>query len=68
MVRTKQHKLVMRLAGGNELYDLQRDPWELDNRWGDPALREVTLALQQMMIEWCLRTDTDRPHQALVGA
>jgi choline-sulfatase len=68
MVRTKQHKLVVRLAGGNELYDLQRDPWELDNRWGDPALREVTLALQQMMIEWCLRTDTDRPHQALVGA
>lgn len=68
MVRTATHKLVVRLAGGNELYGIEQDPWELDNRWGDPALREVALDLQQKMIAWCLRTDTDRPHQQTVGA
>lgn len=68
MVRTREYKLVMRLAGGNELYCLKDDPWELENRWGDPALAEVTRELMQLMIEWCLRTDTDRPYQSKVGA
>jgi len=68
MVRTRTHKLVMRLAGGNELYCLEEDPWELNNRWGDPALAEVTRELMHLLIEWCLRTDTDRPYQAQVGA
>jgi len=47
---------------------LQGDRWELANRWGEPALASVVLDLQQQMLEWCLRTDTDRPHQARVGA
>ncbi|MCX7847481.1 MAG: sulfatase-like hydrolase/transferase [bacterium] len=68
MVRTREYKLVMRLAGGNELYNLRDDPWELDNRWGEAGLEEVTRELMQLMIEWCLRTDTDRPYQEKVGA
>lgn len=68
MARSERYKLVIRLAGGNELYDVHADPWELDNRWGDPALDDVVRTLQQQMIEWCLRTDTDRPFQANVGA
>jgi arylsulfatase A-like enzyme len=72
MVRTERWKLVMRLVGGNELYDMQADPWELHNLWGrhegDPELRKVVLGLQQRLIEWCLRTDTDRPFQEDVGA
>lgn len=68
MVRTDRYKLVIRLAGGNELYDLAEDPWELRNRWGDPALNAVMLDLQHRMIEWCLRTDTDRPMEERVLA
>ena len=68
MVRTYTHKLVMRLTGGNELYDLEADPWELDNRWDDPALNSVELDLMQKLVEWSLRTDTDRPHQPNVAA
>lgn len=68
MARTERYKLVVRTAGGNELYDLAADPWEMDNRWGDPALRDVTLDLQSRLIEWCLRTDPDRPREAKVGA
>jgi choline-sulfatase len=72
MVRTDRWKLVMRVAGGNELYDMESDPWELHNLWGrhegDAELQRVVLDLQQRLIEWCLRTDTDRPFQEDVGA
>lgn len=68
MIRTDRHKMVIRLRGGNELYDLREDRWELVNRWGDPALAPVVLDFQQQLLEWCLRTDTDRPHQERVGA
>ena len=62
MVRTDRHKLVVRLVGGNELYDLHDDPWEMNNRWGDPVLADVTAELMQKLVEWALRTDPDRPY------
>ncbi len=68
MARSETHKLVVRLAGGNELYDLRDDPHELNNRWDDPALASVKQDLQLRLIEWCLRTDTDQPPQAEFGA
>jgi choline-sulfatase len=68
MVRTDTWKLVMRLRGGNELYDMVKDPYELHNLWGRTDLTPVVLDLQQRLIEWCLRTDTDRPNQAQFGA
>jgi arylsulfatase A-like enzyme len=68
MVRTDKYKLVIRLRGGNELYDLEKDPYEMKNLWGISDYNNVVLELQQMMLEWCLETDTDRPHQPKVGA
>lgn len=72
MARTERWKLVIREAGGNELYDMFNDPGEMKNLWGrhaaDPELRDVVLDLQQEIIQWCLRTDTDRPRQENVGA
>lgn len=72
MVRTERWKYVQRTVGGNELYDMQADPRELNNLWGthadDPELARVVLDLQEKMIDWCLRTDTDRPHERSVGA
>lgn len=58
--------------GGNELYDLAREPHEWNNLWGadeaDPPLAKAVLDLQQKMVDWCLRTDPDRPYQENVGA
>ncbi len=68
MICTTTHKLVVRLHGGDELYDLQSDPWEMVNRFDDPALLEVKSALQQQLLEWCLKTDTDRLFQEKFGA
>ncbi|GAB4469902.1 MAG: sulfatase-like hydrolase/transferase [Armatimonadaceae bacterium] len=68
MVRTERYKLVVRLRGDGELYDLAADPWELQNRWHDATLREVRADLMERLLRWNLATDTDRPHQLNFGA
>ncbi|MFP4144424.1 MAG: sulfatase-like hydrolase/transferase [Phycisphaeraceae bacterium] len=62
MVRTDRYKLVIRETGGNELYDLETDPWEMDNRWGDPELAAATAELMRKLVEWSLKTDPERPY------
>ncbi|BAM03122.1 sulfatase-like hydrolase/transferase [Phycisphaera mikurensis] len=68
MVRTHRHKLVVREAGGDELYDLAADPWEMDNRIDDPALAAARCDLLQRLARWNLDTLPDRPPLARVGA
>ncbi len=68
MIRTDRHKLIVRETGDHELYDLQQDRWELDNRYHDAALADVRSKLLEQLLHWCLLTDTDHPYQALVGA
>lgn len=68
MVRSETHKLVMRETGGNELYDLRADPWEMDNRYGDPGMAEVQARLMEEMVGWQLRTMRDEPFVEKVGA
>ncbi|MEV4089882.1 hypothetical protein ACGFJC_53160 [Nonomuraea fuscirosea] len=46
MLRTRRFKPVVNPESVNELYDLEEDPSELTNRYGDPALGEVRSALQ----------------------
>ena len=46
MVRTRRHKLVVYHGEGlGELFDLEKDPGEFDNRWDDPEYAEVKLEL-----------------------
>ncbi len=53
MVRTREHKLVV-FHGEEmgELYDLRQDPGEHDNKWADPAYREVK---GELLLELCDR-------------
>ena len=49
-VRTKSHKLTLELvSGAGELYDLVNDPYEMDNRFEDPALGNVQRDLALMI-------------------
>lgn len=49
-VRTQRHKLTVELAGGaGELYDLENDPHEMDNRFDDSALGTVRRELSDMI-------------------
>jgi hypothetical protein len=38
------------------------------NLYGNPAFSEIVAGLQLRLLEWCLRTDTDRPFLARFGA
>ena len=68
MVRTADWKLCVRETGDHELYDLRHDPDEMRNLWGRPEYRDVVMDLQMRLIQWSLRTDTDRPFLPQVGA
>jgi choline-sulfatase len=68
MVRTETHKLVMRETGEHELYDLRADPFELDNRYAEPALARLQAELMEQLVRWNLRTMNDRPYHEKVGA
>jgi choline-sulfatase len=68
MVRSRDWKLVIRLAGGHELYHVAEDPFEMRNLYGQPGTAAMTAALMQELVLWSLRTDTDRPFLEHVGA
>ncbi|MCX6636548.1 MAG: hypothetical protein NT090_15925, partial [Acidobacteria bacterium] len=65
MVRTEEWKMVIRLRGGNELYSLHDDPWELNNLAADPAHTGRVRELTTLMKSWMKKTDDpvdlDRP-------
>lgn len=43
------------------LYDLGRDPWQLDNVAGDPAYAQVKGALRRRLLDWIERAEGTRP-------
>jgi len=46
MVRTRSHKLVVYHGEGlGELFDLEKDPGEFENRWDDPEYAELKVEL-----------------------
>ena len=68
MVRTERHKLVMRENGEHELYELIADPFEMVNRFGQPALATIQAELMDQLVRWHLRTLPDQPYHPEVGA
>ncbi len=61
MVRKGNWKLLYDMMGHGELYDLERDPAELTDRFADPACREVRLELVEELLTWTIRTEDDLP-------
>lgn len=51
-IRTARYKLVLNLVDTDELYDLEADPGEMDNRIDDPALAEVRNELHDRVLAW----------------
>ena len=60
-MRTQHHRFVYRPTGQCELYDLQTDPQELHNCYGDPAYGEVQAALSARMLHWLAETSDVTP-------
>lgn len=61
MVRTATHKLIHRISGEHELYDLALDPDELVNRYHDPAYVEVRFALRERLLNFLIESETNLP-------
>ena len=56
MCRTRDYKYVRRLYESDELYDLRRDPGELENRINDPAYAQILAELRERMLSWYQET------------
>ena len=52
MVRTQEYKFARYDDGGEELYDLARDPHELVNCANDSSFQPVLMTMRRMMAEW----------------
>jgi len=71
-VRTSDWKLAVRETGGDELYDLTADPWELRNLHprlaDDQELTRRALDLSGLLQRHLLATMNDQPRQQQVHA
>jgi arylsulfatase A-like enzyme len=62
MVRTHRWKYVHDTTGEvDELYDLEADPWELQNLAAQPAHAAVIAEMQRILVDWMLETENARP-------
>lgn len=57
MVRTKRWKLHDYPTCDGELYDLENDPAESQNRWSDPSCAEVVHTLRNAILNWLITAD-----------
>ncbi|MHC4915816.1 MAG: sulfatase-like hydrolase/transferase [Planctomycetota bacterium] len=55
-VRTEKWKLAVYVNDTPELYDLEKDPGELENVYGRPGTEEVTARLTALLLEQMMRT------------
>lgn len=51
MIRDRRFKYVWNATDTDELYDLETDPWELNNRIGDPELAETETGMRRRVHE-----------------
>jgi arylsulfatase A-like enzyme len=56
MVRTNDHKLILRPSGQSELYDYGRDKDELHNLYGESSVAGVQHELERRLATWYLET------------
>lgn len=61
-VRMGRWKLVYDMEGSGELYDLEKDPVELDNLFHNPRHREIRGELVEELLRWTIRAQDPLPH------
>ncbi len=62
MVRTRRWKYVHDPMGDlDELYDLDRDPWELTNVAYDPGFQAVIAEMREILMDWSMMTEDATP-------
>lgn len=64
MIRQGDWKLTFDMMGNAELYNIARDPYELKNRYSDPAAAVIRAGLTEQLLRWVIRTQDDLPQGA----
>lgn len=49
-------KFVFHDGGEEELYNLEEDPWEMENQAGAPSLQPLVKELREALLDWMVRT------------
>ena len=62
-IRTLDYRLVHRPDGISELYDLKKDPRELNNVYGDRSYAGQRESLHARTLDWYVRTADVAPKQ-----
>lgn len=62
MCRTKDFKYVYRLNEPHELYDLNRDPNEVQNQINNPAYLPILQEMRDRLLRWQVETSDVVPH------
>jgi arylsulfatase A-like enzyme len=63
MVRRGRWKLVYDPYAPSELYDLETDPLELNNRYGAPEMTSLRNELIEELLRWSIRTEDTLPRE-----
>lgn len=61
MIRTHRWKYCHYLDGQAELYDLEADPWEMNNLAGDPQYAELIHGFWRQLLDWEIATEDTLP-------
>jgi arylsulfatase A-like enzyme len=61
MVRKGHWKLLFDVMGHGELYNLDADPGELDNLFGQPQHAQTQMDMLQTLLAWSIRTEDSLP-------
>jgi arylsulfatase A-like enzyme len=56
MIRDRQWKYIWNLTAEDELYDLESDPWELENLASDPNYKDILKLKRDRMFQWLNET------------
>lgn len=56
MMRNSRYKLILRTNGENELYDMVKDPRELNNLYFKPDFTKVITEMKSRMLSWYMET------------
>jgi arylsulfatase A-like enzyme len=63
MIRTARHKLIYRPDDQSELFDLEKDPREVNNVYGDRVYAQIQDDLFRGIIDWYVRTGDVTPKE-----
>ena len=66
MVRMGRWKLEYDMLGRGQLYDIESDPAELNDLYGEPALLEVKTRLLEELLKWTIRTEDGLPRGSYI--